>query len=320
MDTNESTVDLYDVIIIGGGPAGSTAAIYAGRANLRTLVIDKGLGTGALGMASHIANYPGFPDPIVGGDLLGLMRQQAEGFGATYIQEKVLTVELEGEQKAVFTTQAVYYGRTVIVASGSMGRTVVIPGEEELVGRGVSYCATCDGAFFREQTVAVVGNNDEAVEEALFLTRFVSTLHLICPTAELRADAALSAELTANPKVVAHYGARLQEIVGQDQVDAVRFGVRNGEPETIDVSGVFVYLQGNKPVIDFLAGQLPTSEEGCVLVDEMMQTAIAGVFAVGDVCCHHVKQVVIAAAEGATAGMAAVRFLSGRDRLRPDWS
>ncbi len=320
MSMNESSPDSYDLIIIGGGPAGSTAAIYAVRARLRTLVLDKGAGTGALGMAGHIANYPGFPEPIAGGELLARMRQQAEGLGAEFVQEKVLTVELSGEQKAVFTTQAVYYARAVIIATGSMGRAVVIPGEEELVGRGVSYCATCDGAFFREQAVAVAGNNDEALEEALFLTRFVSALHLLVPTSELRAEPALAAEIAANPKVQVHYSARLEEIIGTEQVEAVRFTRRGAEAQTLAVSGVFVYLQGNKPVIDFLGGQLPASEEGCLLVDEMMQTPVSGVFAVGDVCCHHVKQVVIAAAEGATAAMAAVRQLSGRDRLRADWS
>lgn len=312
--------DAYDVIIIGGGPAGATAAIYTARADLKTLVLDKGLKTGALGMTSKIANYPGLPGEISGAELLKRIRSQAEGFGAHFVQDKVLTTNLRGEVKEVYGGKGSYYGRAVIIATGSMGRTHTMAGEERLVGRGVSYCATCDGAFFRDQEVAVAGNNDEAVEETLFLTKFARRVHLLVQTPELKASSDLADEVSQHPKVEIHPASRLREVVGEQQVESVRVVTRDGEEQEVPVAGVFIYLQGGKPITDFLDGQLPTTETGCMTVDEVMQTSLAGVFAIGDVLCNHLKQAVIAAAEGAVAAMALQRYLSGRDKLRPDWS
>jgi len=315
----ETGDEVYDVIIIGGGPAGATAAIYTARADLKTVVLDKGLTTGALGMTSKIANYPGVPGEISGAELLARIRAQAESFGARFVQDKVLSTELRGPVKRVFTGRGVYEGRAVIIATGSMGRAHTVPGEAELVGRGVSYCATCDGAFFRDQEVAVVGNNDEAVEESLFLTRFARRVHLLVMTSELKASAELVEEARQHPKVEIYLSTRLREVIGQERVQAVRV-VRDGREQEIPVAGVFVYLQGNKPITDFLGDQLPTTEAGCLMVGEGMQTALPGVFAVGDLLCNHLKQAVIAAGEGAIAAMAAQRYLSGREKLRPDWS
>lgn len=309
----------YDVLIIGGGPAGATAALYTARAGLSTLVIDKGLTAGALGTTGQIVNYPGVPGPISGAELVRLMREQAASFGAEFVNDKALRAELTGEEKKVWGGQGVYTGRAVIIATGALGRAQHVPGEERLLGRGVSYCATCDGAFFRGRQVAVAGNNDEAVEEALTLTRFASMVHFLSPTPDLNASPHLAEELRSHPRVSFYPAAKLREIVGAETVEGVRF-VSQGQEQSIPVNGVFIYLQGNVPVTDFLEGQLPTSEGGCLLVDENFQTALPGVFAAGDVLCKHLKQAVIAAAEGARAAMAVDRYLHGREKLRPDWS
>ena len=182
----------YDVIIIGGGPAGASAAIYTARSNLRTLVIDKGLTAGALGVTNKISNYPGVPGPVSGAELVEIMRRQAESFGAEFRTDKVVGVELAGDVKTVTAGTGSFQSRAIILATGSMGRTSVVPGEEQYLGRGVSYCATCDGAFFRNRPVAVVGNNDEAVEEALFLTKYTEHVQLIVPTPTLNALASVA--------------------------------------------------------------------------------------------------------------------------------
>jgi thioredoxin reductase (NADPH) len=319
-DKGNENADMQDVIIIGGGPAGATAAIYAARADLKTLVLDKGLTAGALGMTSKIANYPGVPEEISGLELLDRLHRQAEIFGAQFVQDKVLNTDLRGEVKKVYGGKEAYAGRTVIIATGSMGRTRTVTGEERLVGRGVSYCATCDGAFFRDQEVAVAGNNDEAVEEALFLTQFARRVHLLVQTPELKTSPGLAEEVGQHPRVVLHLGTRLRQVAGEQKVEGVRVAARDGHEQQLPVTGVFIYLQGGKPITDFVADQLPTTENGCLTVDEVMQTELPGVFAVGDVLCHHLKQAVIAAAEGAMAAMALRRYLSGRDKLRPDWS
>jgi len=320
MDFLSVESEVYDVIIIGGGPAGAAAALYAARASLRTLVLDKGLTAGALGMAAKIVNYPGVPGPIRGDELVGRIRDQAISFGAEFITDKVLRADLQGDPKQIWGGQAVYHGRAVIIATGAMGRTHRVPGEERLLGRGVSYCATCDGAFFQGQEVVVVGNNDEAVEEALTLTRFASHVHVLSPTPELRTSPELADEVTDHPQVTLYPATQLREIVGEQRVKAVRVAPRQGEEQVIPVGGVFIYLQGNVPVIDFLEGQLPTGKGGCLIVDESHQTAIPGVFAAGDVLCQHLKQAVVAAAEGALTATAVDRYLHGRKKLRPDWS
>jgi len=310
----------YDVLIIGGGPAGVAAAIYTSRAGLKTLVIDKGLTAGALGITGMIVNYPGIMEEISGAELLERIRSQARSFGTEFVSDKVIGVDLLPEEKTVFGNNGAYTSRSVIIATGSMGRGTRVKGEDELLGHGVSYCATCDGAFFRDQEVAVAGNNDEAIEEGLFLTRFARQVHFLSPTPELKAPQHLVEELVNNPKVSIYPGASLREIIGQGRVESVRY-VQRGQPEQIlAVSGVFVYLQGGKPITDFLQGQLEISDTGCLVVDREYQTKIPGVFAVGDVLCNHIKQAVIAAAEGATAAIAVEKTLRGRKQMLVDWS
>lgn len=310
----------WDVVIIGGGPAGTTAAIYTARAGLSTLVIDKGLTAGALGITSKIANYPGIVEEISGADLLQNMRNQAESFGAEYDSDKVIGTDLNSEIKSVFTNNNVYSTRSIIISTGSMGRGKRVKGEDELLGHGVSYCATCDAAFFKNMEVAVAGSSDEAIEEALFLTRFVSKVHFLSPTPDLKAPQHLIDELLHNEKISYYPGASLREVVGEKSVEAVIFSQRGQDIQTVPVKGAFIYLQGGKPITDFLAGQIEISDTGCLIVDKEYHTAIPGVYAVGDVLCNHVKQAVIAAAEGAIAAIAVEKELNGRKQMMVDWS
>ena len=311
---------IYDVVIIGGGPAGSTAGIYTARANLSTLVLDKGLTTGALGTTSKIANYPGVMGEVSGAQLLKTMRAQAESFGARYVNDKAIGTDLAGSPKVVYGNAGIYPARAVIIATGSLGRSNLIKGEAEFLGRGVSYCAVCDAAFFKDEAVAVAGKNDEAVEEALYLARFASRVTLLCPTPELVASEELIAELKANSKIEVLLGAAIHEIYGNTHVGGIAYAQRGKEGEQkLAVKGVFIYLQGGVPITDFLQGQIETSAQGCILVDREFQTNVPGVFAVGDVLCQHIKQAVIAAADGATAGIAVEKYLRGRAKMGVDW-
>lgn len=318
--TSPDSEKTYDVLVIGGGPAGVTAAMYTARAGLHTMVIDKGLTAGALGITGKIANYPGLSETISGAELLSRMREQAASFGAEFVFDKVIGVDFNHATKMVYANQAVYTGRSVIISTGSMGRGTRVKGEDHLLGRGVSYCATCDGAFYRDREVAVAGSSDEAVEEALFLTKFARRVHFLSPTPEVKAPAALVEELQQNPRVILRKGASLLEVLGENKVEAVRF-VQRGQPEeTLPVAGVFIYLQGGKPETDFLQGQLDVTDSGCLQVNHEFQTSIEGVYAVGDVLCDHIKQAVIAAGEGATAAIALEKNLHGRSKMTVDWS
>jgi thioredoxin reductase (NADPH) len=229
-------------------------------------------------------------------------------------------VDLAGQEKMVFANQATYTTKAVIVATGSMGRGTRVKGEDELLGRGVSYCATCDAPFFRDKDVVVAGNSDEAIEEALFLTRFVRKVYFLSPAPELKAPQRLIDELENNGKVELFRGTSLQEIIGKDRVESVRF-VKRGEPSrVIPVSGAFVYLQGGKPITEFLPAELNLTTAGCVPVDRDFQTAIPNVYAIGDVLCDHVKQAVISAGEGALAAIALEKNLHNRQAMTVDWA
>jgi thioredoxin reductase (NADPH) len=312
--------DIHDVLILGGGPAGASAAIYSARAGLSTLVVDKGITSGALGISREIANYPGIPEGTPGADVVQRIRIQAERFGARFVVDKVSATDLAGEVKSAYGTRGTYRGRAVIVASGAMGRARSLPGEDRLVGRGVSYCATCDGFFFQGKVVAVAGATDEAIEEALFLTRFAAEVHVLSPSEALRCSPRLAGEAARSSSITLHPSTTLEEILGSDSVDAVRVRTRGGAPTVLPVAAVFLYLQGGRPIVDFLGGQVPLTADGCLAVDSLFQTQVPGVFAAGDVLCKHLKQAVIAAAEGASAAVAADRHLSGREKLRPDWA
>lgn len=309
---------VYDVVVVGAGPAGATAALYAARAGLNTLVLDKGLYEGAAGRARKIENFPGVQGPIPGAELVLRIRKQAQSFGAEFREEKVLRAEVLAEPKEVWTATGIYRAKALIVATGAMGRNQFLPGEERLIGRGVSYCVACDGPFFRDGVVAVAGTTTEAVEEALGLTEFAARVIFLSPTAKVLVPEELWRKLANHPKVEVRLGARILEIIGQDHVEAVKVAAKE-EAEIIPVTGVFPLLQGTAPIVDFLAGQVPLAEGGCLVVDELMRTPIPGVFAAGDVRCKQFRQAVIAAAEGAQAALCAELFVRGRARPRQDW-
>lgn len=310
----------YDVIVIGGGPAGLTAAIYAARAKLKTLVLDKHPKAGALGMTSKIENYPGIPRPISGAELLDILRQQALQFGAEYVQAQVTSVDLLKDPKEVVSSAGVFYGRTVIIATGAMGHKPSIPGEAQLIGKGVSYCAVCDAPFFAGKNVAVIGDNDEALDELEFVSRFAKTVYLISHHREPKASPETVERAKTLPNVIWLLGTRVIAIEGEKQVEGIVIE-RDGKRERLPVAGVFIYLLGTQPVTDFLNGQVELTPQGCIKVDpETKMTNIPGVFAVGDVTCKEIRQAVIAAAEGAIAALEADKFLRKRAKARSDWA
>ena len=307
---------LYDVIVIGGGPGGLSAALYASRAKLKTLVLDKSKTAGSLAYASLIENYPGLEKPMTGDELLDVFRKQAESFGAAYKEEQVIGASLSGDVKEVFTMEASYQGKTVIIATGSMGRKATIRGEEEFLGRGVSYCAICDAAFFKGKTVCVLGDSEEAAKEAGVLARFAETVYLISPSQKLKVEEDYPALQISNIKLL--LGRVVTAIEGGDAVERIRMKASGVENE-LALDGVFVYLMGNKPIIDFLQGAVEVSEEGCVMTNRFMETNIPGVFSAGDVTCTEARQVIIAASHGCLAALSAEKHIFGRKRAKVDW-
>lgn len=307
---------VYDVIIIGGGPAGLTAGIYAARANLSTLILDKSKTAGALAYASLIENYPGVEKPLTGKELLERIRNQAISFGLEYREEQVVGVDLVSEVKEVITMSGSYKGKTVIVATGSMGRKPTIKGEGELLGRGVSYCAVCDAPFFRGKTVAVLGDSEEAAKEALYLTEFVELCYLVTSSSKLKVDQ--NHPVFNSSKIRILTGYTIKEIVGTEFVTGLKIS-KEGVEETLNLSGVFVFIQGSQPITDFLGEALKVDERGFIVVDNFMATSIQGVFAAGDVASPFMRQVVIACAQGAVAALSAEKYIRGRSRIKSDW-
>ncbi len=311
--------ELYDVVIIGGGPAGLSAAQYAARAKLKTVVLDKSSTAGALAFTSMIENYPGLIEPISGKELLDIFRRQAINFGAEYVEDaQVVGVKLDGEIKEVYTMNKTYKGKAVIIATGAMGRKPSIKGESEFLGRGVSYCAICDAAFFKGKTVCVLGDSEEAVKEAGVLTRFAETVYLVAPGKKLKVPDDYPVLSAPNLKVL--LGQSVKAIEGSDVVERIRMVDSEGKESVLELSGVFVYLHGNRPVVDFLGGMVETSEDECVITNRLMETSIPGVFAAGDVTCTEVRQVVIAAANGCVAALSAEKYIFHRKRRRYDWA
>jgi thioredoxin reductase (NADPH) len=308
---------IYDVLIIGGGPAGLSAALYAARAKMNTLILDKSKTAGALAYAGMIENYPGLEKPLPGKDLLALMHRQALSFGANYHGDsQVVGVNLRDEIKQVFTMDSLFLGKTVIIATGSMGRKASIKGEEEFLGRGVSYCAICDAAFFRGKRVCVLGNTEEAAKEAGVLARFAEIVYLIAPTPQLKVDADYPSLGLPNIKVMLNHS--VLEIQGADTVEKIILKSPEGSRE-LKLDGVFVYLSGSQPIVDFLQGAVTLSENGCIITNHAMETNIPGVLAAGDVVCTEARQVIVAAAQGALAALSAEKYIFGRKKFRADW-
>ncbi len=309
-----------DVVIVGGGPAGCSCALYTSRADLKTVILDKNPAVGALAITHQIANYPGVPTDISGDELLKLMRDQAIQYGTDYRRAQVFGIDVTGEWKTVFTPEGTFKARALVVASGAMGRPASFKGEAEFLGRGVSYCATCDGAFYKNREVAVVGINKEAIEEAQVLTKFASTVHWI--TSSDPKDDDQHAKALISQSNVKHWSrTRLMQIQGNEAgVEGITLKNRSQEEsQSLSVEGVFVYMSGSKPITDFLGDQIALKEDGGVLVDDFMSTTSEGVWAIGDIRNTPFKQAVVAASDGCIAAMAIDRFLNSRKSIRVDW-
>lgn len=300
---------MYDLIIIGGGPGGLTAGIYAGRANLKTLVIEKGLPGGQMQNTLEIDNYPGF-QRTTGVELSDLMYQHMLEFEVGFKQAEVRSVELKAEIKKVnLSNGESFLARAVILASGAQPRKLDVPGEQEFAGRGVSYCATCDGAFFRGKKVVVVGGGDSAVEEGIFLTRFASTVSIVHRRNQLRAAPILQARAFANDRINFIWDSVVEEIIGDNRVTQVKIkNVKTNDMHMVNTDGVFIYV-GLLPNTDYLNGTDMLDENGYIETDHRMATKNPGVFAVGDVRNTNLRQIVTAAGDGALAAMSAYYYL-----------
>lgn len=299
---------IYDLIILGAGPAGLTAAIYGGRANLSTLVLEQMVSGGEIAATDQLENYPGFPQGISGAEFGQLLEQQAVRFGAEIISAAIDEVDPEGDIKKVSTSRGDFYGRTMVVASGTSPRLLGVPGEEKYRGRGISFCATCDGFFFRDKKVAVVGGGDSAVKEALYLTRFAREVILIHRRDELRAVSALQKQILGHPQVTFLWDTVVEEFKGdQNLTTLVIKNVKDSTTSELPVDGVFLYV-GRIPNTGFLKG-VEKDPQGYIITSEEMETTISGLFAAGDVRRKFLRQVITAAADGAIAAMMAVRYL-----------
>ncbi len=312
------STDVRNVIIIGSGPAGYTAAIYAARADLQPLVFEGSVTAGgALMNTTDVENFPGFPDGIMGPALMDDLRKQAEKFGAELIPDDITDLDLTGEVKVVRDTAGnAHQAKTVILAMGSGYRKLGLPNEEELSGHGVSWCATCDGFFFRDQHIAVVGGGDSAVEEATFLTRFASKVTMIHRRDELRASKIMAARALSNDKIEFAWNSEVAEIRGDGQLEGVVVkDTQTGDSRTIDATGLFIAI-GHDPRSELVRGQVDLDDEGYVLVDgRTTRTNLAGVFACGDLVDHVYRQAVTAAGTGCAAALDAERYLTALSDL-----
>jgi thioredoxin reductase (NADPH) len=304
--------DVRDVIIIGSGPAGYTAAVYAARAKLNPLVFEGSVTAGgALMQTTDVENFPGFPDGILGPELMDAMRKQAERFGAELVSDDVVGVDLTVQPKVVRTETETFLAKAVIIATGSKYKELGVAGEKELSGHGVSWCATCDGFFFREQDIAVIGGGDSAIEEATFLTRFAKSVTVVHRRDTLRASKIMQDRALANPKIKFLWDSEVVEMIGDQKLTGLRVkNVHSGLEQVIAVGGVFIAI-GHSPRSELFAGQLATDLDGYLLVEQpTTRTAIEGVFACGDVVDRTYRQAVTAAGTGCSAAIDAERWLA----------
>jgi thioredoxin reductase (NADPH) len=308
--------EVRNVIVVGSGPAGYTAALYAARAQLRPLVFEGSVTAGgALMQTTEVENFPGFPDAIMGPELMDLMRKQAERFGAELLADDVTAVDLTADPKVVRTDGETYLARAVIIATGSAHRKLGVPGEQELSGHGVSYCATCDGFFFRGHDIAVIGGGDSAMEEAMFLTRFGKSVTVVHRRDTLRATKIMQERAFANPNIKFLWDSEVAEVLGTDKVTGLRIrSTKDGTEHVLPVTGLFVAI-GHDPRSELFTGQLATDSDGYLLVDQpSTRTAIEGVFACGDVVDRTYRQAVTAAGTGCAAALDAERWLASKER------
>jgi thioredoxin reductase (NADPH) len=312
--------EVRNLIIIGSGPAGYAAALYAARANLKPLVIEGVQSGGALMTTTEVENFPGFPDGVMGPELMDNMRKQAERFGAEFLTDDVTRVELRDRPteagteglKTVWVGETEYFARAVILTTGSAWRPLGIPGEQEYLGHGVSSCATCDGFFFRNQHIVVVGGGDSAMEEATFLTRFAESVTIVHRRDSFRASKVMQVRALNNPKIRVEWNTVVEEILGDDgKVSGARLrNVQTGEVKTLDVTGVFVAI-GHDPRSELFLDQVETDDEGYVKVAHpTTRTNLPGVFAAGDLVDHTYRQAITAAGTGCSAALDAERFIA----------
>lgn len=298
-----------ELIIIGGGPAGLTAGLYAARARIDALLIEGLIIGGQIANAELVENYPGFPQGLSGFELGQLIHEQATKYGLETLAAAVTGVELAGKYKIAHTTEGDYQALAMIIAGGSQFLKLGIPGEGSLLGKGVSYCATCDGAFFRDLRVAVVGGGDAAISEALSLCKLASSVTVIHRRDQLRADKVLQERAFAEPKMEFLWNTTVEEIAGSSAVEKLQLrNAKTGERSSLPVAGVFIYV-GIRPNTDYLKGVLPLDEAGHIIVNELMETQIPGVFAAGDIRHNSARQAITAAGDGATAALSAERLL-----------
>ncbi len=299
---------MYDVIIIGGGPAGLTAAIYTGRAKLKTLVLEAAMLGGNAGQTDLIDNYPGFPFGISGSDLMENFLKQAERFGTEIRIEEVIGIDESPGGKRVITNQGEYLARAVIITVGARRRELEVEGEKEYLGRGVSYCATCDGAFFQDYPVAVVGGGDSAVKEALYLADIASQVYLIHRREGFRANQTAVDKMRANDKIELKLNKVVKRIEGEGMMqNLILQDVKTGEEESLQVEGLFVSI-GLVAAADFIEGLLET-EDGYIVTNKNMATSVPGIFAAGDIRVKTARQVATAVGDGALAGIAVTEYL-----------
>jgi len=311
---------MHKLIIIGSGPAGLAAAIYAARADLAPLLIAGSDLGGQVGLTEQVENYPGFPQGISGAELAQLMQEQAERFGTRVELDEVVEVDLSTAPFKVKTYSQEYEAQALIVATGASPRKLQVPGEAEFTGRGVSYCATCDGFFFRDQKVVVVGGGDAAVKEALFLTKFATKVYIVHRRDQLRAEQIVQERAKRNEKIEFVWDTVVTEIVGSDTVTGVRLkNLESGQESLLPAEGVFIYV-GNTPNTALFEGQLELDEEKYMVTDLEQGTSVPGVFAAGDVQERVLRQIATAVGTGAKAAMEAERYIAElEDRAYPGW-
>ncbi|HUT63636.1 MAG TPA: thioredoxin-disulfide reductase [Anaerolineae bacterium] len=301
--------NLHDTAIIGAGAAGLTAGIYACRANIDTVLIEKFAPGGQAALTAFVENYPGFPDGISGFDLMENMRKQAMTFGLKTVAAEVKSINQHDSVFSIGIGSGEVYSRTIIICTGVHPRFLNVPGEKELFGKGISTCATCDGSFYRNMEIAVIGGGDSALEEGLFLTRFASVVHIIHRRDKFRALHSYVKKVMDHPKIVLHLHTVVSAINGKDTVESLSLqNVKTGEESILPVAGVFLYV-GHIPNSEIFRGLLELTEEGFIKVDRNLATSVPGIFAAGDVRETPLRQIVTAASDGAVTAFSAGRYL-----------
>jgi thioredoxin reductase (NADPH) len=309
----------FDVAIIGGGPAGLSAAIYAARGGLKTVVFEKGLIGGQIVLTMEVENYPGFETVVSGYDLVEKMQKQAERFQTEFRIEDVKAIALEGCCKIIETDEGTYRAKSVILATGAHPRKLNVPGEAKFTGRGVSYCATCDGALYRDKVVAVIGGGDSAVEEALFLTKFAKKVYIIHRRDELRCVKIAQERAFKNEKIEIIWDSIVQKINGDNAVKSITlFNKKIDRESALEVDGIFIYV-GIIPNNDLVESRIQLDEQGFIITDDTMHTNIPGIYAAGDIIHKVLRQVITAAADGAIAAFSAEKWIQENEENFSDF-